>query len=120
MELDVTKAFDMLEWLFLVWLLQKIGFGPKFLAFIQAIHMTATSVVRVNGQLSKYFKNARSVRQGCPLSPLLFIIAMDALSCMLQDALSCMLQQALDVGSICGVIIDPLGQQALHSLFLMI
>jgi hypothetical protein len=66
-KLDIAKAFDMLEWHFLTKLLRKIGFGDVFIIFIDSTHSTAQSAVRINGRLSKYFKNEQSVRQGCPL-----------------------------------------------------
>jgi hypothetical protein len=90
-------------------LLEKVGFGPTFLQFVQASQDLATSAVRINGKLSKYFPNRRSARQGCPLSPLLFVIAMDALSTMFQ--------QALDDGRLRGVEVPALFQQGMHSLY---
>ena len=109
LKLDVLKAFDMLEWPFLLSLLERISFGPKFRGFLQATQATASSAIRINGKLSNYFANRRLVRQGCPLSPLLFIIAMDALNQMLQ--------KSLQDGSVKGVEIPPLLKSAFHSLY---
>jgi hypothetical protein len=45
LKLDVAKAFDMLEWEFLLSLLHKIGFGPNFICFIKATQASATSAI---------------------------------------------------------------------------
>ena len=66
LKLDMKKAYDMVEWEFLHLLLTKYGFGPNFLQFLQAAQATQSSAVRVNGQLSLYFPNQRSLCQGCP------------------------------------------------------
>lgn len=62
LKLDVSKAFDKLEWDFLLALLQHLGFGPQFLSFILATKLVANSLVVINEQLSKIFRISRSVR----------------------------------------------------------
>lgn len=89
LKLDMVKAFDKIEWGFLLNILKKFGFGPKFLQFIHAAHESTSSSILINGQKSKSFKIKRSVRQDCPLSPLPFVIALDALSNMLHNAKDC-------------------------------
>jgi hypothetical protein len=108
LKLDVVKAFDMLEWPFLISLLETIGFGPNFVRFIKASQRSARSALRINGRMTEYFQNACSVRQGCPLSPLLFILAIDALSRMLT--------REVESRAIRGVHIPPLNQYALRMM----
>jgi hypothetical protein len=86
MKLDITKAFDKLEGSFLLPLLEHLGFGPYFLRFLKASYNSSISAIRINGQLTKSFPNKRSVRQGCPMSSLLFLLCADSLSTMLQKA----------------------------------
>lgn len=78
--LDFEKAFDSLEIGYLLCLLNKMGFGNVFLRALQAIYTQPKSRVRVNGCNSEFFHPSRGTRQGCPLSPLLFAIAMEPLA----------------------------------------
>jgi hypothetical protein len=55
------------------------GFGPVFRGWIAAMYCNICSVVKVNGHLSESFSIARSVRQGCPLSSLLYVLALEPL-----------------------------------------
>jgi Reverse transcriptase (RNA-dependent DNA polymerase) len=76
---------------------------------VKAAQDSAESAVKINGRLAKFFKIRQSVRQGCPLSPLLFVLAMDALSLMLQDS--------LDKGTLQGVKFPRIGIHNAHTLY---
>jgi hypothetical protein len=55
LKLDMVKAFDMVEWDFLVALLDKCGFGPNFIRFLTASQATQSSAVRINSRTSDTF-----------------------------------------------------------------
>lgn len=77
--LDAEKAFDSLEWPFLTSVMKRMGMPQGFLALVGLLYSKPTARLRINNTLSTPFPLSRGTRQGCPLSPLLFILAMDPL-----------------------------------------
>lgn len=86
LKLDIHKAFDTVNWSYLLELMQAMGFGQRWREWISILFCTATSVVLLNGQHGPSFRHGRGVRQGDPLSPMLFILAMDPLQRLLDLA----------------------------------
>lgn len=82
--LNTKKAFDSVEWNYLFSLLGKLGFGPKFISWIRLLYNDPRASIRVNGSVSASFKIHRGTRQGCPLSPLLFALAIEPLAAKLR------------------------------------
>jgi exonuclease III len=78
--LDFEKAFDQLDWNFIQKTLESFNFGTYFRACIKVMYNNVTSCVMNNGYSSKFFNIKRGIRQGCPLSALLFILAVEILS----------------------------------------
>ena len=70
--LDFEKAFDSIEWPFMMKCQQKCNMGSKFIKWIKILHNQTQSCVSNNGYLSEYFYLGRGIRQGCPISALLF------------------------------------------------
>jgi hypothetical protein len=82
---DFVKAFDRIEWGFLFKALAKLGFSTTWVRWVRSLYHAATSAIKVNGAAGPDFQFTRSVRQGCPLAPYLFILTTDVVGYMLAD-----------------------------------
>ena len=74
LSIDYSKAFDTLSTDAIIKALQLYGFGDYFIDWIKTILANRTCCVRNGGYISQEFKMERGVRQGCPVSPILFIL----------------------------------------------
>ena len=78
--LDQEKAFDRVNHEFLYKTMKAFGIGPAFIHWICQIYSNATTRVKVNGFPSENIPLRRGVRQGCPLSPLLYVLIIEILA----------------------------------------
>ena len=78
--LDFKKAFDSLEWDFLHKVIRKFNFGKNFQRWVKIFYTEPEAIIKNNGWLSENFRLSRGIRQGCPLSALLFIFAVEILA----------------------------------------
>ncbi|XP_024006528.1 uncharacterized protein LOC112083036 [Eutrema salsugineum] len=86
LKIDISKAFDSVEWSFILTVLEALDLPQAFVHWIRLCISTASFSVQVNGELSGYFGGSRGLRQGCSLSPYLFVICMSVLSYKLDKA----------------------------------
>ena len=80
LSLDQEKAFDRVDWGFLLRILERFNFGSSFCSWIKLFYTDVESAVVINGWTSPFFKPSRGVRQGCPLSPLLYVLGIEILA----------------------------------------
>ena len=86
LSIDQMKAFDRVSWSFLLATVEKQNFPPLILNWIRVLYTDISSCVKINGVSSETFQITRGVRQGCPLSPVLYVIFSEALNrCILND-----------------------------------
>lgn len=84
--MDAEKAFDRVEWPYLFYTLKRLGFGDTFISWIKLLYTSPLACVRTNNDYSDYFSLECGTRQGCPLSPLLFAIAIEPLAVALRSS----------------------------------
>lgn len=84
LNLDFGKAFDRIPHQFLLQVLEKMGFPERFLAWLGLLYNCLISRILVNGHQSKAVNICSGIRQGCPLSPLLYVACIELLAQILR------------------------------------
>jgi hypothetical protein len=99
LKLDVTKAFDSVSWPFLLEVIQHLAFGPVWCSVLSKLLRSSSTRVLVNEEPGDLILHQRGLRQGDPLSPMLFILVMDVLNSLVLKASEQNLLQPLMGGS---------------------
>ncbi|XP_068644692.1 uncharacterized protein [Aristolochia californica] len=86
LKVDLEKAFDRVNWILLDEIMEKMGFGNRWRFWIRSCVGSASYSLLINGSVCGYFKGTRGIRQGDPLSPLLFNMIGEFLSAMFYSA----------------------------------
>ncbi|XP_073363229.1 uncharacterized protein [Aegilops tauschii subsp. strangulata] len=84
-KLDLSKAYDRVDWIFLERMMQKMGFARRWVNWIMPCVTSVRYTVKFNGTLLDSFAPSRGLRQGDPLSSFLFLLVADGLSALLKD-----------------------------------
>jgi exonuclease III len=85
--IDFEKAFDTLDWQHLHKVMEYLNFPEQIINWTETIYNNIETCITNNGHISQFIKPQRGVRQGCPLSPYLFIIAMEVMNRWLKNVM---------------------------------
>ena len=97
-KVNYEKAYDSVSWEFLIYMMRRLGFGPKWTQWMLGCLKSASISVLVNGSPTKEFYPQRGLRQGDLLSPLLFNIVAEGLSGLMSKAINRGLYRGFLVG----------------------
>ncbi|KAF5454723.1 hypothetical protein F2P56_024369 [Juglans regia] len=106
---DMSKAYDRVEWTYLIAIMEKLGFGKRCIDLIMQCVSTVKYLVLVNGHPGTEFKPSRGLRHGDPLSPYLFLLC--------AEGLSSLVYHAEEIGARRGVSMSKRGTSINYQLF---
>lgn len=86
-KLDIEKVYDHVNWKFILNLLKQMGFGEKRIGWISFCISTVKYSILVNGEPVGFFPSGRGLRQGDPLLPFIFVLAMEGFGSMMRRAI---------------------------------
>ena len=98
-KLDLGKAFDSISREFICDMLLSLGFDGKWIKWLKAC-MNPSFALQINGERSQIFPSTNGIRQGDPLSPYLFLLAMQVLSSLFRKAEECSEIDPIACGSV--------------------
>lgn len=123
LSLDAEKAFDRMEHQYLQEVLACFGFGHYFSNWIKVLYNNSVASVLTNDNISKPFNLSRGTRQDCPLSPLLFVLAIEPLAIAIRSNQNIIGIKINEIDNKIGLFADDIViflshlEQSLHHLF---
>ncbi|KAA3453752.1 reverse transcriptase [Gossypium australe] len=108
-KLDMSKAYDRVEWNFVKEMMPKMGFAHEWMGLIMKCITSVSYAVNINGYRGRVFQPTRGLRQGDPLSPFLFLIC--------NKGLSSLMRVANQAGLVKGARVSRRGPEVSHLLF---
>lgn len=85
MKLDVSKAYDRVEWPFLQSIMQKLGFPKKWIDRVMSCVTTSSFSILINGKSYGNMLPSRGIQQGDPISPYLFLLCVEGFTSLLAE-----------------------------------
>jgi hypothetical protein len=85
-KIDFEKAYDKVKWPFLFQVLKMKGFSPEWISLVRNFVQGGSVAIKVNDDVGRYFQTKKGLRQGDPLSPMLFNIVVDMLAILIEHA----------------------------------
>jgi len=108
-KLDMSKAYDRVEWKFLEAIMRKHGFEDRWINLVMSCVRSVSYSVVINGNPVGHVRPTRGIRQGDPISPYLFLLC--------AEALSALLSKTVHSGTITGIPTSPKGPRISHIFF---
>lgn len=85
-KLDMEKASDKVDWIFLYYMVKRMGFEVRWRNWMSKCYRTASFLILLNRVSVDYFHSKRGLQQGDPLSPILFLVVAEAFNALLNRA----------------------------------
>ncbi|XP_058751483.1 uncharacterized protein LOC131624543 [Vicia villosa] len=104
-KVDFEKAYDKVSWSFLRFMLKRMGFGEKWMKWMELLVFNSNMSVLANGSPTKEFKVSRGLRQGDPLSPFLFVLVAEGLTGLVRKSIEVGEFQSFNINGSCPVYI---------------
>jgi len=109
LKLDMRRAYDRVEWGYLREIMSRLGFHHLWIDMVMRLVSSVSLSVLVNGDRLESFKPTRGIRQGDPISPYLFLLAAEGLSCLLNSR--------VQSSNLSGIMVAPSSPMVSHLLF---